>query len=286
MNSRALPLPEGTEGTQERVSGNNIGAAKTEEHIARGKLTYGGFISLLQSLGVEHCSVRTPRYGMPIGQGRYFQVYRHTVSPADYQSMSLSIIGREPKPFSTDILNPGTHVAIKRMVVKDTFGKVDISGPGQLYATCQEITALLHPDLRDHDCIIKLQAIIWENGLGTGYEDREPLWPSLVMEYCETTLAEYQSRNVLTPLQRAVIGSKIGEGLDALHSARIFHGDLKSENVLLKIDKSGNVRPKLADFGCSVVFKDEEGTTKYYVAGTELWSAPEVRPCLIGQPTY
>jgi serine/threonine protein kinase len=249
---------------------------KSEQDIAEGKFTYSRFISLLQSLGIDHRSVRANSFGMPIGRGKYFSVYRHTVSAIDYQSMWLSISGARHQLFQRPVLRPNTYVAIKRVNVNEETGEVDISDQRKLFAMCREITTLLHPTLRDHDSIIKLQAIIWENGFGTGYENGPPLWPSLVMEYCDMTLADYQLRNPLTPLQSATIGHKIGDGLDALHSANIFHGDLKSENVLLKIKKCGALEPKLADFGCSITFLDREGKAKYYIAGTKPWCAPEV----------
>jgi serine/threonine protein kinase len=259
-------------------AGNLTSDAKFEEHIANGKLTYGGFISILQSLGVAHHSVRGNRYGVPIGKGQYFSVYRHLVSANDSQAMNLSISIPGQDLFQRPILRPNTCVAIKRINVREDAEEIDVSEPGQLYAISREITALLNSKLREHDSIIKLQAIIWEHGHGAGYANGSPLWPSLVMEYCDTTLAAYQLLNPrLIPLHSATLCQKIGDGLDAIHSVNIFHGDLKAENVLLRINQSGAPEPKLADFGCSIIFLDKTGKTKYYVSGTELWWAPEVR---------
>ena len=153
----------------------------------------------------------------------------------------------------------------------------EIDDQGQLYAICREIQALIHPALREHESIVKLQAIVWENRFGAGYKSGMPMWPTLVLEYCETTLADHQTNNPpIDATVKSIIGSKIGSGLDALHSASIFHGDLKTEKVLLKIGDGGSFEPKLADFGCSAIIENGDGKKKYWIGGTSMWRAPEV----------
>lgn len=251
--------------------------AQTEQDASKSRLTYGGFIFMLQNLGIHPHSVRAYRFGIPIGKGSYFAVYRQRVRPTDFQALDLVVSVPGEPLFRRRFPDPNDYVAIKRVRVRDETVQIDISDQGQLSAICREIQALVHPSLRDHDGIVKLQAIIWENGLGAGNESGIPMWPALVMEYCETTLAEYQrSHPPLPAFQKSFIGSKIGEGLDAVHSANIFHGDLKSENILIKIGEGGQLLPKLADFGCSVIIRDDKGKIKYWVGGTELWRAPEV----------
>ena len=232
---------------------------------------------MLQKLGIKLFSLPAFQFGMLVGRGTYFSVYQVKVRSTNYQSLSLIISKPETPLFHRSFPPMNTHVAFKRMKIRDDASGAEVSDPGQLYAICREIQALTHPMLREHDSIIKLQAIVWENGFGAGNESDLPMWPTLVLEYCETTLADYQLSN--PPLSMATkmrLGAKIGAGLEALHGADIFHGDLKSENVLLKSGKEGEIEPKLADFGCSVVLEKTNSRKRYWIGGTEMWCAPEV----------
>ena len=232
---------------------------------------------MLQKLGIQLYSLPTFQFGTLVGKGTYFSVYQVKVRPTNYESLSLVISKPETPLFDRSFIPMNTYVAFKRMKVRDDASGLEVSDPGQLYAICREVQALTHPRLREHENIIKLQAIVWENGFGTGNESDLPMWPTLVLEYCETTLADYQSNN--PPLPRATkirLCSKIGAGMEALHLADVFHGDLKSENVLLKIGKQGEIEPKLADFGCSVILERTDSRKGYWIGGTEMWCAPEV----------
>lgn len=252
--------------------------ATTEPDVTQGRLSYGGFIFWLQRLGINPLSVRSNHFGTPIGRGSYFSVSRHRVRPTNYRAIRLRLSLPGSPLFYRTCPPINTYVAFKRVIVNEEAPQVDVSDQGQLYAICREIQALVHPRLREHETIIKLQAVIWENGFGAGNDSRLPMWPTLVLEYCETTLQEYQLNNKpINPGMKNIIGSKIGQGLDALHSAEVFHGDLKSENVLIKIGEGGTLEPKLADFGCSVLLQRTESTKKFYIGGTEMWCAPEVR---------
>ena len=241
------------------------------------KITYGGFIFMLQKLGIWLYTLPTFQFGMLVGKGTYFSVYQVKVRATNRESLRLVLSKPETPAFDRSWVPMNTYVAFKRMKVRDDVSGLEVSDPGQLYAIWREVQALTHPMLREHDNIIKLQAIVWENGFGTGNESELPMWPTLVLEYCETTLADYQSNNPPLPTAtKCTLCSKIGAGVDALHSADVFHGDLKSENVLLKIGKQGEIAPKLADFGCSVVLERTDARKGYWVGGTEMWCAPEV----------
>lgn len=253
-------------------------ASELDQDDPEAIITYGGFIFMLQKLGVELFSLSAFQFAMLVGKGTYFSVYRVRVCATNYQSLSLVISKPETPLFRRPLPPMDSYVAFKRIKIRDDSSGVEISDPGQLYAICREIQALTHPILRDHDSIIKLQAIVWENGFGAGNQSDLPMWPTLVLEYCETTLADFQMKN--PPLPKATkmkLNSKIGGGLDALHSAHIIHGDLKTENVLLKIGKEGELEPKLADFGCSLLLEKPDAKKKYWIGGTEMWCAPEVR---------
>lgn len=52
--------------------------------------------------------------------------------------------------------------------------------------------------------------------------------------------------------QRAIFLKDIAEGMTYLHSADVYHQDLKTDNVLLGIER-GRLRAKISDFGMSNV---------------------------------
>jgi formylglycine-generating enzyme required for sulfatase activity/tRNA A-37 threonylcarbamoyl transferase component Bud32 len=66
----------------------------------------------------------------------------------------------------------------------------------------------------------------------------------------------------------------IARALEALHAARVLHGDLKPANVLL--DDQG--QPKVTDLGLARILRDGDGarSTSLGFAGTTLYAAPEV----------
>jgi len=69
----------------------------------------------------------------------------------------------------------------------------------------------------------------------------------------------------------AYIIKEILNGLDAIHSKRQLHRDLKSDNIL--ITKSGDL--KIGDFGYALQLTKEKTTCSDH-AGTPAWMAPEL----------
>ena len=245
-------------------------ASEPEQDDPAARITYGGFIFMLQKLGIWLYSLPTFQFGTLVEKGTYFSVYQVKVRLTNYESLSL-VISKPETPLFARSSPMNTYVAFKRMKVRDDASDLEVSDPGQLYAIWREVQALTYPRLREHENIIKLQAIVWENGFGTGNESELPMWPILVLEYWETTLADYNSNNSPLPKTTKIgLSTKIGGGIDALHSADVFHGDLKSENVLLKIGKQGEIEPKLADFGCSVVLERTDARKGYWIGGNEM----------------
>ncbi|KAF7953792.1 uncharacterized protein EAE97_001191 [Botrytis byssoidea] len=65
----------------------------------------------------------------------------------------------------------------------------------------------------------------------------------------------------------------LADGLDYLHEHLIKHKDIKPNNVLLSYDSARGIRPIIADFGESKVFR--EGGTTNYSKSTYEYLAPE-----------
>ena len=99
-------------------------------------------------------------------------------------------------------------------------------------------------------------------------------WPTVILEYCEYTLSEFQSdRTAPLPfLEKGGIIFGIYNGLDAIHMEGFIHGDIKSENILISLE-DGAIIPKLADFGDSIKVGNDG---MLLIGGTDPWRAPEV----------
>lgn len=117
--------------------------------------------------------------------------------------------------------------------------------------------------LVDHPNIIKLYET---------YEDSKYI--HLVMELCTggDILDNLISKGSIIETEVARIMQKMLSALNHLHSLKICHRDLKPENFLFATsDEDAEI--KLADFGMSVKFGEDEMMTK---VGTPYYVAPEI----------
>ena len=96
---------------------------------------------------------------------------------------------------------------------------------------------------------------------------------SIVMEYVEgeTLAAELSRRGRLPPAEAATIGIQICSALQAAHSERLVHRDVKPQNILRRTD--GVV--KLADFGIARSLAATSHTELGTVLGTAAYLSPE-----------
>ena len=112
---------------------------------------------------------------------------------------------------------------------------------------------------------------------GIFFETEDPAWirPALVMELAydaAPTLTELMQR-AHSPLTMRYLVNNIFDGLYALHSVKICHGDLKPDNVLIFSSNDNPSIPyqaRISDFGFAFV----NGQTPRG-SGTAGWNAPE-----------
>ncbi|HYZ87143.1 MAG TPA: protein kinase, partial [Bryobacteraceae bacterium] len=100
----------------------------------------------------------------------------------------------------------------------------------------------------------------------------------LTMEFLDgETLAERLQRQPLLESEARSIAQQICAGLAAAHKARVVHGDLKSNNVILTVEKDGSTRAVITDFGLARALATSHGnTTCDRAGGTPDYMAPEL----------
>jgi serine/threonine protein kinase len=250
-------------------SGNAIGK---EAATIRQKATWCNLIATLQRRGLAGFRMSLSAPGDPVGKGTYFAVWRHRIRDEE-ERLAYQDQDRE-------ILPIGTVLALKRVIprINSRTGEIDLDDDKQLRAVALEVRALSFPQLREHQNIVTLIGVVWEPRGGDS-----AAWPTLILEFCDTNLSECQ-RTILQPIaieEKLRLAKGIAAGLAAIHSLGVVHGDIKSENILLKFDEAGHPTPKLADFGCSLldleIENDDAGNNMVWIGGTNPWRAPEVR---------
>nr|AAG38545.1 protein kinase Ste20 [Pneumocystis carinii] len=162
----------------------------------------------------------------------------------------------DPNPLYTKIKKVGQGASGSVYVARVAIKQMDIAHHPRRELIVNEILVMKeshHPNIVNF-----LDAYLAKNS---------ELW--VIMEYMEGgALTDIIDNNTLTEDQIAAISL---EGLQHLHPTKIFHRDIKSDNVLL--DFHGRV--KITDFGfCAKL--TEQKNKRATMVGTPYWMAPEV----------
>lgn len=83
------------------------------------------------------------------------------------------------------------------------------------------------------------------------------------------------SKNPLTPIEKSTIALKICYLLQELHNDRIIHGDLKPDNIIVKIE-GPNISVSFIDYDFSFQLDIGQRTERQEARGTEGYMAPEL----------
>lgn len=95
--------------------------------------------------------------------------------------------------------------------------------------------------------------------------------PSILLEYCKTNLEAIVES--LNDMQRVCVIYEIASGMEAVHSAKIIHRNLKTTNILISVDD----HVRVSDFGCSYLYSTEDQMNSMTVdVGSIKFMAPEL----------
>ncbi|KAF8535131.1 hypothetical protein BDD12DRAFT_912978 [Trichophaea hybrida] len=171
-------------------------------------------------------------------------------------------------------LNDFPHRAVKSLIFRSI--DKDPSDRRKANEIYKELKILCNQHIRDHPNIIRLlEYDLVEDGTGCHS-------PALVLEKTNFSLSYLLSQSCPThwrldlgDLFDICLGAT--SGLLAMHRAKIVHGDIKADNVLVAYDMKGNYVAKLADFGSSIILDSVSSShpARYY--GTQITNAPETQ---------
>ena len=227
------------------------GPSPTEVGLAESFLV---FIDSAQSCGVPFQARLDPVQLLhTLGSGATFDVKRTMKNSVDEPSRVVKVL-KHRHHAEAQRLNQSAYSALMR-----------------------ELAALSHPPLHNHRNVVTLHSV------GCAVQSRSPLeiCPALFMEEASHgTLAEFEKSGVvLGASSRRRLCLDVSEGLAAIHSCGIVHGDLKAGNILVFEDSKEGFVAKIADFGCAVFldkYRDLEPSALVRLPGiSQPWAAPE-----------
>jgi serine/threonine protein kinase len=136
----------------------------------------------------------------------------------------------------------GRVVKSGNFAIKTLFGEPNTKNPYLDYALLREVSVLkrlFHPN------IVELIDVVNSDPL-----DLTANLVSIITELADYNLTDYLNKHGNS--YRRHIVYQILKGFDYLHSKDIVHGDVKSDNILLFINKNNEIICKVSDFGLSI----------------------------------
>ena len=197
----------------------------------------------------------------PLGVGAHFTVFQADIA------VLVQFTPENPTP--QDSIQ--TAAIKKPNFLLDSSCQLDLSdtrtSSRHIRSILLEITALCHPQLRQHPNIVTML------GWGTHPDDWHAI-PYIALELANMDLvALLQGEAKISPTAKLALMHGVASGLDAIHRVGLIHGDLKPANVLI-FEAPDGWCAKLADFGGSAILGRDESVE---FGGTLGWRAPEIR---------
>lgn len=215
----------------------------------------------------------------PLGHGGQANIYG---TSADFEKGALALQGEDVDSRIKCSALHWTRSVVKHLRTDQRRNDVEHAH--------REISQLCHPALRCHPNIVKL--ISWGLSLDAleSVSSDSLSTPLLILEraYCDMTQFIKSEEYDNVPYETLChICLDVGQGLSAVHSAGMIHGDLKLENILIfPNEKSPEIHwtAKLCDFGSAIsTDSNSPGVTRYL--GSDTWRPPECyEKHLIGTP--
>ncbi|KAK0725097.1 ankyrin repeat-containing domain protein [Lasiosphaeris hirsuta] len=225
-----------------------------------------GLLTLLQFLS-DNPSV--PQRGLCIrsafsvtGRGRTYEVRRYS----DGRAEDID-----------DFNHWRPSIAHKHLVLPPSTGGGSAALAAAYRSLINELRILTHKPLSTHPNLLRITGVCWAMAA-----DCETILPVICTEFATLgTLTTFVSAWECPYRFKRQLILDVAEGLAALHSCFIVHGDVKTDNVLVVVsedtDSGCPFVAKLSDFGFSLdTARQRPGHTHGSLFGyTLLWAAPE-----------
>lgn len=162
-------------------------------------------------------------------------------------------------------------VAVKQPLVSFTRAKVEVENQVQheaLSSIIQELRILSHPKLKCHPNLPNILGVFFQE------EENPPgIRPCLLFDLAVSDLEKYLQRmrsQGIPGREMISLCSNVADGICALHSSGLVHGDIKPDNIFL-FHRDGKLTATIGDFGSCGVSAQTSGV----INGTTWYSAPE-----------